>query len=131
MALITGLGLYAFSYALAASLIRRGFLANRVTSAYTWVIGLILFVIAATIIPLLLFFASGEWNEEWFIASPFGMFVGLTNSNNDVLWGSVVIAGISSFFAGILSLPWLIKQIADFSPPRPEATSEPQTKEPK
>ena len=131
MALITGLGLYAFSYALAASLIRRGFLANRVTSAYTWVIGLILFVIVATIIPLLLFFASGEWNEEWFIASPFGMFVGLTNSNNDVLWGSVVIAGISSFFAGILSLPWLIEQIADFSPPRPEATSEPQTKEPK
>jgi hypothetical protein len=88
-------------------------------------------VVAATIIPLLLFLASGEWNEEWFIASPFGMFVGLTNSNNDVLWGSVVIAGISSFFAGILSLPWLIEQIADFSPPRPEATSEPQTKEPK
>jgi hypothetical protein len=131
MAFITGLGLYAFSYALAASFIRRIFLANRVTSAYTWVIGLILLVVAATIIPLLLFLASGEWNEEWFIASPFGMFVGLTNSNNDVLWGSVVIAGISSFFAGILSLPWLIEQIADFSPPRPEATSEPQTKEPK
>ena len=125
---LAAMGLYTFSYALAASFIRRALLANRVASSYTWIIGLILFVIASTIIPLLLFFASGKWTEEWFIASPFGSFTGLYNGNEDLLWGSVAIAGISAVVVGFLSLPWLIKQIADFRPPK--ATSEPRTNEP-
>jgi hypothetical protein len=51
---LAGLGMYAFSYALGASLIRRSFLANRVPGGYTWVIALVLLVIAMTIIPLIL-----------------------------------------------------------------------------
>ena len=125
MAVISGLGLYAFCYALAASFIRRTLLANRVASPYTWIIGLILFVIASTIIPLLLFFVSGKWNEEWFIASPVGLFAGLINSNDVVLFGSVAIAGASAFFVGILNLLWLLDQIINFSPPRQETASEP------
>ena len=127
---LAGLGLYAFSYALGASLIRRWFLANRVPGAYTWVIGLVLLVIATTIIPLILFFISGEWNEEWFVASPFGLFAGLFNENEDLLWTGVAIAAISALVVGLLSLPWFIRQIADFRPPGPVATSEPQTGEP-
>ena len=46
------LGLYTFSYVLAASLIRRNFLSDRVTGAYTWVIALVLLGITTTIIPL-------------------------------------------------------------------------------
>ena len=124
------LGLYAFSYALAASFIRRTLLANRVASPYTWIIGLILFVIASTIIPLRLFFVSGKWDLEWFMASPFGLFPALDSHRLDVVFNSVAIAGIGSVFVGILNLPWLVRQITDFSPPRQETASESQTNEP-
>ena len=125
---LAGTGLYAFSYALGASLIRRRFLANRVPVGYTWAIALVLLVIATTIIPLILFFSSGEWNQNWFIGSPAGLFVGLFRGDfNELLGPSVSIAIVSAVFVAILSFPWLIRQIDDFRPPRPKATSQPQT----
>ena len=130
IATLAGLGMYAFSYALGASLIRRCFLANRVPGGYTWVIALVLLGVATTIIPLILFFSSGEWNEEWFIGSPVILFASLLNGDSDFLWTSVFIAAISALIVGILSLPWLIRQITDFRPPYPEAPSESQTDEP-
>ena len=130
MAVVAGLGLYAFSYALAAAFIRRTLLANRVVSSYTWIICLILLVITSTIIPLLLFFVSGDWDAEWFMVSPFGLFAGLIDSNDSVLFGSVTIAWISSIVIGILNLPWLLDQITNFRPPRQETASESQTNEP-
>ena len=125
------LGMYAFSYALGASLIRRSFLANRVPVGYTWAIALVLLVVATTIIPLILFFSTGKWDQNWFIGSPAGLFVGLFEGDwVEILWPSVSIAAISAVVVGILSLPWLIRQITDFRSPYPEATSKPQTDEP-
>ena len=127
---LAGLGLYAFSYALGASLIRRWLLENRVPGGYTWAIAFVLLVVAITIIPLLLFFSSGEWNEEWFIGSPAILFAMALSGDEDFLWPSVLIAAISAVVVGLLSLPWFIRQIADFRPPGSVATSEPQTGEP-
>ena len=127
---LAGVAMYVFSYALGASLIRRWFLANRVPNGYTWAIALVLLVIAITIIPLILFFSSGEWNEEWFIGSPIILFTSLSSGDNDFLWTSVFIAAISALIIGILSIPWLVRQITDFRAPSPEGTSEPQTDEP-
>ena len=127
---LAGVAMYAFSYALGASLIRRLFLANRVPGGYTWAIALVLLVIATTIIPLILFFSSGEWNKEWFIGSPVILGASLSSGDNDFLWPSVSIAAISALVVGILSLPWFIRQIGNFRPPRPEATSEPPTNKP-
>ncbi len=120
------LGLYTFSYVLSASLIRRTFLADRVPSAYTWVIALVLLGITTTIIPLGLFFLYGTWEKEWLVASPLGSML---SSNSDVMPLSLTIASFSVVFIGALSLPWFFSQFADFKPPREKAASKPQTNE--
>ena len=119
------LALYAFSYALGASLIRRRFLAHRVTGAYTWVIALILLGVTTTIIPLALFFLSGNWNKEWLVASPLGPF--LFSDTEGFVSNSIAIASVCAVFVGVLSLPWFIRRIGDFRPLRKEAASNPQT----
>lgn len=124
---LVALGLYAFSYALGASVIRRRFLADRVTCGYTWVIALILFGITTTSIPLILFFLSGKWEQEWLVASPLGPLL-FSDESGLVLHG-VVIATICAGFAGALSLPWLVRQLDDFRPLREETASDSQTSE--
>ena len=120
------LGLYTFSYVLAASLIRRNFLEGRVASVYTWVIALVLLGITTTIIPLCLFFLYGEWEEEWLVASPLGSIL---FADSEVLPFSLVIASFCAVFTGALSLPWFVRQFDDFRPPKEKAASNPQTNE--
>ena len=120
------LGLYTFSYVLAASLIRRNFLEGRVASVYTWVIALVLLGITTTIIPLCLFFLYGEWEEEWLVASPLGSIL---FADSEVLPFSLIIASFCAVFTGALSLPWFVRQFDDFRPPKEKAASNPQTNE--
>ena len=122
------LGLYAFSYALGASLIRRRFLANRVTGAYTWVIALILLGITTTIIPLALFFLFGNWSKEWLVASPLGLF--LFSDTEGFVSNSTAIASVCAIFVGVLSLRWFVRRFNDFRPPREKTVSNPQINEP-
>ena len=122
------LGLYAFSYALGASLIRRRFLANRVTGAYTWVIALILLGITTTIIPLALFFLFGNWSEEWLVASPLGLF--LFSDTEGFVSNSIAIASVCAIFVGVLSLRWFVRRFNDFRPPTEKTVSNPQINEP-
>ena len=120
------LGLYTFSYVLAASLIRRNFLADRVTGAYTWVIALVLLGITTAIIPLALFFLYGEWEEEWLVASPLGSFLFV---ESEVVPFSLIISIVCAVFIGALSLPWFVRQVNDFQPLREKTASNPQTNE--
>ena len=122
------LGLYAFSYALGASLIRRRFLANRVTGAYTWVIALILLGITTTIIPLALFFLFGNWSKEWLVASPLGLF--LFSDTEGFVSNSIAIASVCAIFVGVLSLRWFVRRFNDFRPPREKTVGNPQINEP-
>ena len=124
---LVALGLYAFSFALGASVIRRRFFADRVTCGYTWVIALVLFGITTTIIPLALFFLSGKWEQEWLIASPLGPL--LFDDQSSLVLHSVVIATICAAFAGGLSLSWLVRQIDDFRPLKEDTASDPQANE--
>ena len=121
------LGLYTFSYVLGASLIRRRFLADRVTGAYTWVIALILLGVTTTIIPLALFFLSGNWNKEWLVASPLGPF--LFSDTEGFVSNSIAIARVCAIFVGVLSLPWFVRQFNDFQSPIEKVASNPQTNE--
>lgn len=118
------LGLYTFSYVLAASLIRRNFLMDRVTSNYTWVIALVLLGITTTIIPLILFFVYGKWEENWLVASPLGPFL---FHDSEVVPFSLIISIFCAVFIGALSLPWFFRQFNDFRPPREKAGSGSQT----
>ena len=118
------LGLYAFSYALGASLIRRRFLAYRVTGAYTWVIALILLGVTTTMIPLLLFFLYGEWNKEWLVASPLGPL--LFSETKGFVSNSIAIARVCAIFVGVLSLPWFVRQFNDFQSPIEKVANNPQ-----
>ena len=124
---LAGLGLYAFSYALGASLIRRRFLAARVTSGYTWVIALFLLGLTTTIVPIILFFVSGDWNKEWLVASPLGLL--LFADVSGFVSNSLAMAGVCAIFVGVLSLPWFVRQFDDFRPPRKKAASNLQTNE--
>ena len=124
---IAGLGLYAFSYALGASLIRRRFLAARVTSGYTWVIALFLLGLTTTIVPIILFFVSGDWNKEWLVASPLGLL--LFADVSGFVSNSLAMASVCAIFVGVLSLPWFVRQFDDFRPPRKKAASNLQTNE--
>ena len=121
------LGLYTFSYVLGASLIRRRFLADRVTGAYTWVIALILLGVTTTIIPLALFFLSGNWNKEWLVASPLGPF--LFSDTEGFVSNSIAIASVCAIFVGVLSLPWFVRQFNDFQSPIEKVANNPQTNE--
>ena len=120
------LGLYTFSYVLAASLIRRRFLSDRVTGAYTWMIALVLLGITTAIIPLILFFFYGEWEENWLVASPLGSFL---FTESEVVPFSLIIASFCAVFIGALSLPWFVRQFNDFRLPIEKAASNPQTNE--
>ena len=102
-------------------------MADRVTCGYTWVIALVLFGITTTIIPLVLFFLSGKWEQEWLIASPLGPL--LFDDQSRLVLHSIVIATICAGFAGALGLPWLIRQIDDFRPLKKETPSDLQTNE--
>ena len=118
--------MYGFSYALGALLIRRWFLANRVPKGYTWAIALVLLVIATTIIPLISSFLSpASGIRTGLSVVPPTLFADLFGGQPgvDIIWPSVSIAAISTLVVGILNLPWFIRQINDFRPPRPEATS--------
>ena len=120
------LGLYTFSYVLAASLIRRNFLSDRITGAYTWMIALVLLGITTAIIPLILFFFYGKWEENWLVASPLGSFL---FTESEVVPFSLIIASFCAVFIGVLSLPWFVRQFNDFRPPIEKAASNPQTNE--
>ena len=120
------LGLYAFSYVLVASLLRRNFLADRVASAYTWIIALVLLGVATTVIPLILFFFHGKWEENWLVLSPLGPF--LFKETENVLY-SLRISIFCAVFTGALSLRWFFRQSCDFRPPIGKEATNPQTNE--
>ena len=124
---LTSLGLYAFTYTLGASLIRRRFLADRVASSYTWVVALILVGITTTIVPLGLFFLYGNWNKEWLVASPLGAL--LFSDTKGYVSNSIGIATVCAVFVGALSLPWFISRIGDFRSPIGKEATTPQTNE--
>ena len=107
--------LYAFSYALGASLIRRRFFANRVSACHTWVIGFVLFGISTTIIPMIFFFFSGTWDIGCFIASPIGAFMYLDDHPHLVDKSAAIALG-SAIFVGVFSLPWFMRQYRSFQP---------------
>lgn len=120
------LGLYTFSYTLAASLIRRNFLADRVIGTYTWVIALVLLGITTTIIPLILFFFYGKWEENWLVASPLGSFL---FSDSEVVPLSLIISLFCAVFIGALSMPWFFRQFNNFRPPIGKAANNSRTNE--
>ena len=126
IAVLAVLGLYIFSYVLAASLIRRNFLAARVANVYTWVIALVLLGITTTIIPLILFFCYGKWEEHWLVASPLGSIL---FTKSEVVPLSLIVASFCTVFIGALSLPWFFRQFINFRPPREKAASGSQTDE--
>ena len=117
--------LYTFSYAIGASLVRRRFLANRVSTRHTWVIGLALIGFSTTIIPTILFFYSGTWNANCFIASPIGPFLYLDTPFH-LLDKSAAIATGSAILVGMISIPWFMRQYRNFQPVWQRRESKPQ-----
>ena len=127
------MGLYAFSYPLGASLIRRRFLANRVAGGYTWVIAIVLLGFTTMIIPLILFFVSGTWEREWLIGSPVGVTFAFALNATDLrvlVFNSLKIASVCAVLVGVLSVPWFVRQIRNFQPPKQNPATETQTNEP-
>lgn len=107
--------LYTFSYALGASLVRRCFVANRVSSCHTWAIGLVLIGFSTTIVPIILFFYFGTLNVKCFIASPIAPFLYL-DLHHDLMDKSAVVAVGSAVLVGVLSIPWFVRQYSNFQP---------------
>ena len=125
MTCMAALGMLSLSYAMVASLIRRRFLANRVAGGYTWLISLVLMGCATTILPLILFLLSGTWDKGWLIGSPIGPIVFSANGDSDLLTESAQLAAAFAVFVSALNLPWFIKQIINFHPPRQNTASNP------
>ena len=127
MTCMVALGMFALSYVLAAAFIRRRVLANRVAGCHTWLIALILMGFVTTIVPFILFLLSGAWDKGWLIGSPIGPLVFSVNEDSELLSGSAQLASVFAVFIGALNLPWFIRQIINFHPPRQETTVGPQT----
>ena len=127
MTCMVALGMLSLSYAMVASLIRRRFLANRVAGGYTWLISLVLMGFATTIIPLILFLLSGTWDKGWLIGSPMGPIVFSADGDSELLRECALLAGVFAVFIGALNLPWFIKQIINFHPPKQKTAVAPPT----
>ena len=80
-----------------------------------------------TIVPFILFLLSGAWDKGWLIGSPIGPLVFSVNEDSELLSGSAQLASVFAVFIGALNLPWFIRQIINFHPPRQETTVGPQT----
>ncbi|MDE0299479.1 MAG: hypothetical protein OXN17_12670 [Candidatus Poribacteria bacterium] len=127
MVCMSALGMFALSYALAASFIRRRILVKRIAGCHTWLIALIMMASATTIIPLMLFFLSGTWANGWFIGSPLSPFISIANGDDELLEASALLAGAFAVFIGSLNLPWFVKQVINFQPPRGRNSANPLT----
>jgi ABC-type spermidine/putrescine transport system permease subunit II len=92
------------------------------------VIAIVLLGFTTMIIPLILFFASGTWEREWLIGSPVGV-VGVTFAFNvtDIhvlVFNSLKIASVCAVLVGVLSVPWFVRQIRNFQPPKQNTANE-------
>ena len=127
MTCMVALGMFALSYTLAASLIRRRFSANRVAGCHTWLIALILMGFVTTIVPLILFLLSGTWDKGWLVGSPIGPLVFSVNGDSELLSVSAQLASVCAVLVAALNLPWFIKQAINFHPPRQDTAANLQT----
>ena len=107
---------FAYSYALGASMMRRQFLSQRVSGAYTWVIALILVFITTAIIPLILFLVFGSWETNWFIGSPVSLLLWLLDGDTDILNGAAVLAIPCAMTLSVLDRTWFLNQFNSFWP---------------
>jgi len=123
-AVMGGLALYAFCYAMTASLIRRTFF-PKARLGHTWVFALFLAGIAF-LVPMLAPIVRGDlWEPQrnmdlWNLANPTMVF------DNDFRTVGLTIAGIWAIGVFLLSLPWLARQIRAFRPYIRATDSEPQ-----
>jgi hypothetical protein len=113
-------GLYAFSYALTALLIRRA-LSSRIPPAYTWVVGVLLFA-AGCLLPFLtgflLFFSEWRYDSHyrWLVTNPF-VAVGEVSSASSSL-ASVFVIAVSTWalVVAVINVPWFWRQVRAFRP---------------
>ncbi|MDE0299477.1 MAG: hypothetical protein OXN17_12660 [Candidatus Poribacteria bacterium] len=107
---------FAYSYALGASMMRRHFLSQRISAAYTWVIALILVFISTAIIPVILFLIFGNWETGWFIGSPVSLLLWLLDGDTGILDASAALAIPCAMMLSVLDRTWFLKQYNSFWP---------------
>ncbi len=116
------LALYAYCYALTASLVRRVFL-PRVPVGYTWVVFLALLV-AGSVLPFLgaFLFLYGEWNYQlhffWLLSNPVAAAGEMSDPRlsfrESAYW---LFAGVWAGAITLASVPWFMRQVLRFRPP--------------
>ncbi len=112
-------GLYVFSYAMTALLIRR-VVARKISAAFTWVVMLILMGLGCSIPFLFILLFYSEWHYEthqrWLVSIP---AVGMAEATRtDVLGRSdpffLTVVAIWAAAVAVLNVPWFIRQVRAF-----------------
>jgi len=132
LAVIAGLALYGFAYAMTAAILRRLLFSGRlrIPHYYTWVIAMALLTIGSLFpiaVLLLTCYGTGKWSLEalsggpWTLTNPFYLF------SDDSRAGHLVFAAAWSALMTVVSIPWMVREAAAFkpilSPPHPSSES--------
>jgi hypothetical protein len=111
------MGLYVFSYAMTARLVRHRFFDDRIHQKYTWIIALILMGMGSLLpITIGFVFFSGNWQKSedaglWLIGNPFAF--GMESH-----WPIYMfVAGSWAIIVLALSRLWFLEQIRQFQRP--------------
>jgi ABC-type Fe3+ transport system permease subunit len=81
------------------------------------------------VVPLIMFFITGKWQKEWLIGSPIGPIAAIPSKAYHLAYSSLGIATIGALLVCVISLPWFVRQIRNFQPPKQNTANESQTDE--
>jgi hypothetical protein len=125
--------LYTFAFTLTAVLVRR-LLGRQIRPEFTWVVMLLLLALGCTVpfvFSFLVFYR--HWNYEthyyWLLTNPFAAVVEVATSHSRYrdsshAWTFFTFALTWAALAAALNVPWFIRQVERFQPPRRQAGEE-------
>jgi hypothetical protein len=120
--MMCGMALYSFGYAMPAVLVKRYILGTRFHGTYTSTVALLLLTLGLLIpiiVHFLLYSESPDRNSGlWLVTNPFALIVYLENGNimqKQTIQNIWYVGGWCGLMF-LLSLPWLIGQIRQFTP---------------
>lgn len=122
LTVMTLIGLYTYCYAMTAVFLRSTFLASWIPALYTWLVGVVLFLVGCGIPFVIAFLFHLTWRDFgedafWLFSVP---FVALDDRENHAVY--LFLLTVWAVLITLLCIPWNVRQLARFRPPEERVT---------
>jgi hypothetical protein len=124
---LAAIALYALSYALSASLLRRWFFPTQIRQSNTWCLAILLMALLSALPPILVMVFCGTSSDQIelsLIGNPFAISF---SSSQSKLMQRLILVVVWFALVGSLHISWLAARIRNFRP-APAAASQSQNK---